>query len=359
VRWYGTSGKRYGKVFKTRKEAESYAQKLQSQVNLGKADKPKKVTLHEFIKEHEKVMRSQVAYGTLLIHMQTLKLFENYIGDLVVLDRIQPRDAEAFIADRLACGLSTATVNKYIRTLRAIFNLAIEPRGYLQEGQNPFARIRQRKRAEKPIAYVSVEEYRAIMKASEKLWWKAFISLAYGSGLRRGEILNLTWADVDFANQLIRITTKKAGVGILEWEPKDHENRVVLMSDETAQLLADMQVQSKEGHAYIFISPKRLVRIIQNQETSKANFTSQIANNIIRDFDVICRRAGVKKCTLHDLRRLAITNWAQKLPIQVVQQFAGHSDVSTTRKYYLSVRPEDLALAGKILNGILAGVQSD
>jgi integrase len=80
--------------------------------------------------------------------------------------------------------------------------------------------------AQKPVMYVSVEEYKALMRASEKLWWKAFISLAYGSGLRCGEILNLTWADIDFANQLIRITTKKAGVGILEWEPKDHENRV-------------------------------------------------------------------------------------------------------------------------------------
>jgi hypothetical protein len=153
--------------------------------------------------------------------------------------------------------------------------------------------------------------------------------------------------------------TNIAGVGILEWEPKDHENRVVLMSDETTQLLADMQVQSQEGHAYIFISPERLAWIMQHRKTDKPGSTSQTANNLIRSFNVICRRAGVKKCTLHDLRRSAITNWAQKLPIQVVQQLAGHSDVSTTRKYYLSVRSEDLVLAGKILNGILAGTQGD
>jgi len=42
VRWYGTSNKRYGKVFKTRKEAEKHALKLQNQVDLGKADRPKK-----------------------------------------------------------------------------------------------------------------------------------------------------------------------------------------------------------------------------------------------------------------------------------------------------------------------------
>jgi integrase len=183
--------------------------------------------------------------------------------------------------------------------------------------------------------------------------------LAYGSGLRRGEILNLTWADIDFANQSIHITSKKAMAGILEWEPKDHENRVALMSDETASLLADIQIQSIEGHAYIVISPQRFAWIMQHRKTDKPACALQTANNLVRDFNAIRRHAGVKKCTLHDLRRSAITNWAQKLPIQVVQQLAGHSDISTTRKYYLSIRSEDFVLAGKILNGILAETKAD
>jgi len=62
---------------------------------------------------------------------------------------------------------------------------------------------------------------------------------------------------------------------------------------------------------------------------------------------------------MHELRRSAITNWAKKLPIQVVQELAGHSGISTTRKYYLSVRPEDLASANKFLNKILAKVRAN
>jgi len=75
-----------------------------------------------------------------------------------------------------------------------------------------------------------------------------------------------------------------------------------------------------------------------------------VVNNIARDFGVIRLHAGVAKRTLHDLRRSAITNWAQKLPIQVVQQLAGHSDISTTRKYYLAVRSEDLDFSGKLID---------
>ena len=72
-----------------------------------------------------------------------------------------------------------------------------------------------------------------------------------------------------------------------------------------------------------------------------------------RDFDVVRKRAGVAKCTLHDLRRSAITNWAQALPIQAVQQFAGHSNITTTKKYYLAVRKEDVEKAGTFINKLL------
>jgi len=68
---------------------------------------------------------------------------------------------------------------------------------------------------------------------------------------------------------------------------------------------------------------------------------------------------GIEECVLHDLRRSAITNWAKKIPIQVVQQLAGHEDISTTRKYYLSVRYEDLASANNFLNKVLAEVKAN
>jgi integrase len=47
------------------------------------------------------------------------------------------------------------------------------------------------------------------------------------------------------------------------------------------------------------------------------------------------------------------TSWGRKLPIQIVQQLTGHSDISTTRKYYIAVQSEDMVLANKILNRIL------
>jgi len=240
ARWYGTKGQRYGKVFKTRKEAQKYASELQKHVCLGKADKPKKVTLHEFRLEHEQVMKGQVAYATLDDQSRALRFFENFIGGSVLLSKIKPRQAEAFIAHRLSTVPSVSTVNKDIRTLKRIFNLAIEPRGYLPEGQNPFAKIKKRKTTENKVRYVEIEEYRALANETKDLWWNALISIAYGSGLRRNEILHLTWADVDFEIQQIYVSPKKETAKTVNWEPKDHEKRVVPMADETAQLLVKL-----------------------------------------------------------------------------------------------------------------------
>jgi len=199
------------------------------------------------------------------------------------LTKIRPQNAEAFIASRLALGKTSATVNKDIGTLHRIFNLAIEPRGYLAEGQNPFAKLKKRKAANKPIRYVTVKEYRALMSKAKNLWWRALLSVGYNSGLRRNEILHLTWADIDFEEHRIRIAPKEQAKETIEWEPKDHEMRVVPMPQETGQLLANLQVEALEGYPYVFISRKRLKRIRERQRIGKWNSRSDVINNLGRN----------------------------------------------------------------------------
>jgi len=305
-------------------------------------------------------MKGQVAYGTTQEHKQELKLFENLIGGSIALSRIRPRPAEVFVADCLASNeVSIATVNKWFRTLHGIFNLAIEPRGYLAEGQNPFNKIKKRKTTERPIRYVSLQEYSALMESAKNLWLKKFLSIAYGSGLRRNEILHLTWADVELEQLRINVQAKKATAEILAWEPNDCKNRVVPMSNETAWLLVDMQVDAPDFHPYIFVSPEGLDRIKERRKAGKWNSRSEVVNNLRQSFIESRHRANVAKCTIHDLRRSAITNWATKLPIQVVQTLAGHASIITTRKYYLAIRPEDFDSANEVLNLVLSKTQSD
>ncbi len=92
----------------------------------------------------------------------------------------------------------------------------------------------------------------------------------------------------------------------------------------------------------------------QSQRKIKKHHLNQLLGQAPRDFDLIRCKANVTKCTLHDFRRSGITNWAKELPIQVVQTLAGHSNITTTRKYYLAVRPEDFAAASETLKRLLS-----
>ncbi len=353
VRWYETNGKRRGKLFDKKRYAERFASEKQQLVNLDKQDEPAKISLKEFTSEHKKVMQKQISDKTLVSQIRVLKMLADFLGSNKALQKITPRDAEAFIAHRLKQKLSLATINHDIRTLKRVFNLAIEPRGYIREGMNPFGKIKQRKLTPKTIKYLSVSEYKALIIASPNLWWKTFLSVAYCCGLRRNEILNLTWTDVDFFNQLLHVRAKEEAENLLKWESKTHENRSVPLPDETSQYLANLQAESMEGFPYVFISPERVFHIKRKQKQGKWSDVKDIRNNFSRDFSRIRKRAGIADCSIHDLRRSAITNWAQALPIQVVQQFAGHSNITTTRKYYLAVRPDDVERASKFMNNLL------
>jgi integrase len=251
------------------------------------------------------------------------------------------------------------TANKDIRTLRRIFNLAIEPRGYLPKEANPFRKMKQRKISTKPIRYLSAKEFQALYRATDDFWWKVFLTVAYTSGARTGELLNLMWMDVDFEKDRIRIVRKDADGDLHDWEPKDHESRVVPIPSEVTQRLADLQLSSTEGCPYVFIPLWRWKHIRKAKKIGSWNEDQALLNNLHKRFQKIIRQAEVLKCTLHGLRRSCITNWARVFPIHVVQKLAEHSDIRTTRQYYLAVQENDLDIARKVQEEILKNNQTD
>jgi integrase len=243
--------------------------------------------------------------------------------------------------------------------IKRIFNLAIEPRGYLIAGNNPFAKISQRKIAPIQPRYVPIEKFQKVVKVSQRLSRKTLLTLAYTSGGRRDELLNLTWADVDFEAQNVRFVPKQASDNLLTWEPKDHENRVIPIPEQTIQLLVDLQAVTTEKSPYVFVSGDRMAHILSRNSKGTWKDGYELINNLTRDLKVLCRKAGVGSFTLHDLRRSCITNWARVLPIHVVQKLAGHSDIKTTQLYYLAVREDDSQKAREVQSKVLRNDLTD
>ena len=347
VRWFGSEGKRYSKSFETRKEAEVFANKKQTDVRNKKSDPPPNITLLAYCREHKELMQGNIAPKTLYMHLTSLKLLAKSVGWERQLNKITIKDIERFRASRLKTAIVAATANREIKTLRRIFNLAII-RAYLPKDANPCKGLPMLKVGSKHNKYVKPEEFRNIYDNAPDSLWRAFLVTVYTTGLRLREAINLTWQDVDFDTCELHVTRKKRESFVQAWTPKDHEMRTIPLPEQAVGLLATWQSVAPEECPYVFMDQGRWGYYRRQVELGRWVSDRDLVNNVLRRFKTLCRKAKVSPYTIHDMRRSCLNNWAKHLPIHVVKELAGHSDIKTTQQFYLSVQPEDISRAQKV-----------
>jgi len=205
---------------------------------------------------------------------------------------------------------------------------------------------------------------------------RAFVQLAVTSGLRKSELLNLLWQDVDFERGTVRVAAKRPGTftvpdrgefPIFAWTSKSYNERTVPIPDETLSALMDLQEEGDES-AYIFLSLDRLEKIVAEQAANGLGENYELKNNLANRFRTLQREARkllahrreveVKNVTwptgsLHDLRRTYGTFMARVVPIHVLKEYMGHSKIDTTQAFYLAAETRDADVARETLSDFL------
>ena len=343
ARWYGLDGKRFSKSFESRKEADRFAERKQVEVRVGKGDQPRTITLAEFSRMYLD-LRGDLAPMTKIEHGRTLRFLKEFLGHRKIVRKVTSLDARRFVAwyrEREHRGRTpaTATVNKAVRECKRIFREAVEC-SLIRE--NPFGDMRLERVGQRPWHYISPAEYRKLIEVSPSLRWRGTIALGYCCGLRLGEVINLTWLDVDFEKHQLRVVRKTASKRRAAWTPKDKDMRTVPLPDAAVSVLAELQLSAADGQEYVFV--------ISRGPTSGDRVKQ---SNLWRDFQTIREKAGLPKCSFHDLRKSYCTNLAGAVPLHVVQELAGHADIRTTRKHYLQVRDEQIDSARRALEEVM------
>ena len=177
---------------------------------LGAADAPP--TLAEFV-EHEYVPWARTnkrSWKTDVGRFRTRLLPE--LGHLQ-LNEITTARVERFKTDLLGAGLSPATVTRYLALLRAVLNKAeawgkttarpFEPGTGVRPPRTNNARTRFLTQGE------ATKLLDALRRSSPRTHDQAVLGLY--AGLRFGEIVRLTWGDVDFENRLLHVRDPKSG----------------------------------------------------------------------------------------------------------------------------------------------------
>jgi integrase len=353
VRWFGYDGKRYSKSFESRREADYFANQKQNEVHRGILDAPPEISLRDYDKEHRTLVKGQFAHSTLRLYWKSTAALAAVVGWDRPLSTISMRDIEKFISERLGSGRAATTVNIDLRILRRSFNLAIA-RGYLRSGQNPCDGIRELKVCPKQPRYLEPDDFRKILSLAGDPVWRAFYVTVYTTGLRSGEAVNLTWENVDFDSGTVHVVRKERRGYLQAWTPKDQEMRTIPLCEQAVTLLAGWQAISPADCPYVFMNQGRWDYYREQVDSGQWEAHKNLVQNVLSRFQRLCLRAGVGSYTIHDMRRSCITNWAKQLPMHVVRQLAGHSKLTTTQRYYLSVQVEDLDRA-RLAQGALLG----
>ncbi len=137
-------------------------------------------------------------------------------------------------------GARSHTINFEIGTLRTILNLAIKW-GYITD--NPTRQVTRLKvNDSKPPRFLTQDECRILLEACPPNLYPIYFTFLQ-TGMRKAELENLEWSDVDLRRCKIRIQ-KKAN-----WQPKTGE-RDIPISDSLHELLTELKKKSKS--AYVF-----------------------------------------------------------------------------------------------------------
>ncbi len=256
----------------------------------------------------------------------------------VVLSRLSPQQVQSLYTVKLSEGLAPATVARIHAVLRRAFGEATRM-GIIQ--RNVVALVRPPRPIAKEMRVLTPEQARIFLAAVVDDPLEALYVLALTTGMRRGEMLALHWADVNLEARFIqvRFTVQHiAGAQVLYSPPKTaRSRRKVALSARAVDALQKHRQRQEQQRAIVGANwvDNDLVFTTATGEPMRGNHILQ------RNFAPILRRAGLPPMRFHDLRHPAATLLLmQGIHPKIVSEMLGHSTISMTLDTYSHVLPD-------------------
>ncbi|GAA9418222.1 tyrosine-type recombinase/integrase [Helicobacter pylori] len=209
-----------------------------------------------------------------------------------------------------------------------------ETEGFIEKSPYFAITLKNAKEA-KVIDPFSLEEVKTLLENAPSLRLKAFLMVAFFTGMRTGEQLALTWEDIDFNEKTITINKSLNELGQITSPKNKPSVREVDLLEPVGKILKELK-ESEPNKKFVFISiPKR-------------------STMFQRAFRSLLRALNLKERKLYTTRHtFASLMLSQGEEAMWVSKTLGHKDLNTTYKtysHYISKQDRERA---KFLKGIL------
>jgi len=245
------------------------------------------------------------------------------------LDSLTPADIRQYIRQRKSEDIQPATINKELRLLSSALNHAAREWGWVVS--NPVSG-RTLPEPEGRVRWLHTSEAQALIEAAAAdpitaAYLPDFIRLALHTGMRRGELLSLEWARVDFSANLIHLAGINTKSGKRRSIPLNATARAALINR------AGFRATHCPNAPWVF-----------------CNAGGQRIASIKRSFNTACRRAGLVDFHIHDLRHTCAA-WliSAGVALAEVRDLLGHASITMTERY-AHLAPENVRAAVAVLD---------
>ncbi len=229
-----------------------------------------------------------------------LEIWKKGFGNVPV-TKLTQQKIEKFLNARME-GLSAATRNKHLRMLKAMFNKGV---GWKLTSDNPTSGITLLRENGARTRFLDGDEIQQLLTAASESFRPILIT-ALHTGMRKGEILNLKWADVDFTNRIITVQESKSG-----------KKRMLPMDDTLCETLGVLPARFQRG--YVFPSPVK---------------AGQPCYDFKRQFGKAVKKAGIHNFRFHDLRHTFASHLVMSgVDLMTVKELLGHATLTMTMRY--------------------------
>jgi integrase/recombinase XerD len=201
----------------------------------------------------------------------------------------------------------------YLRTLKAAFNRAIDW-DYLEK--NPFCKVKVSREKKVVPIFLNENEFQLIVDVTCKYTLKELFSVAFFTGMRLSEIINLRWEEVKFDERIILVKNTST------FTTKNKKDRIIPINSKIMEIFYDLKnkIFDDKHNVYVFLGPRRI--------KYNADFVS-------KEFKESVRKTSVnQQVHFHTLRHSFASNLVQKgASLYVVKELLGHEDIKTTQIY--------------------------
>jgi len=237
-----------------------------------------------------------------------IKQFNKVFGDRIVAD-IKPEDLRNYQITRQRQGRAPGTVDQDIGKVKAMIYKAVDNSVISGQVIGTFRRIKKtlKKGSDVRDRILSPTEFVALKKHATK-HIRGIITMGYCTGMRKGEILNLTWNKIKLNKRLILLEPE---------DTKDREARKIPICNELYKLLYSM--------------PNRIQA--SNENNNVFQYRGKPVSDIRKGIKDACKKAGIKYgrsvkggFVFHDLRHTFNTNMRKAgVAESVIMKITGHS----------------------------------